>query len=87
MAKKSVTLKGKLRKKQWKKGKHLDMYISKGKLTKKNIEKTQALHHKHKGGQVTTLDNINLDQLKISKHVKINWGNLPSGPPTDCNIL
>jgi hypothetical protein len=87
MAKKSVTLKGKLRKRNWKKGKHLDMYISKGKLTRKNMVKSQVLHNNHKGGQVTTLDNIDLDQLKISKHVNINWQGLPSGPPTDCNIL
>ena len=39
------------------------------------------------GHKVTTLDDIDYDQLKVSKHVKINWGNLPDGPPTNCCIL
>jgi hypothetical protein len=37
--------------------------------------------------QVMTLDNIDYNQFKLSKKIKINWGKFPDGPPTDCTIL
>ena len=37
--------------------------------------------------QVMTLDDIDYNQFKLSKKIKINWGKFPDGPPTDCTIL
>lgn len=66
----------------------------------KKLKKTKKINKLMNGGmapidnsslnekfQVTKIGDIDLDQLKISEKIKINWMGFPEGPPTDCIIL
>ena len=58
------------------------------KKTKKKVNNIEM----QKGGEVTTLRNIDqerLDKMKISNYVNANidWGIMPGPPPTDCVIM
>ena len=69
-----------------------DLHDSKKKEdSKSNIDNMKGgmapINSPHEKFEVTTLENLDFDKIKLSKKIKINWMGVPEGPPTDCTIL